>query len=110
MRIRCAVLEKNKEMHNYFSLFVSIKYEIYYHYLGFKVSIVLPVDAKIIMKPIHYGTIPDWQLYHDLSVCTWRKFTVKWIIALKEINSQTGYYLVSLSSKTYVFEDKLTKY
>ena len=30
--------------------------------------------------------------------------------ALKEIISQTDYYLVSLSSKTYVFEDKMTKY
>ena len=29
---------------------------------------------------------------------------------LKEINSQTDLYIVSLSSKTYVFEDKLTKY
>ena len=28
--------------------------------------------------------------------------------ALKEIISQTDYYLVILSSKTYVFEDKLT--
>ena len=28
---------------------------------------------------------------------------------LKEIN-QTDYYLVNLSSKTYVFEDKVTKY
>ena len=32
--------------------------------------------------------------------------TLKEIIRL----SQTGLYLVSLSSKTYVFEDKLTKY
>ena len=30
--------------------------------------------------------------------------------ALKEIISQTDEYLVSLSSKTYVFEDKITKY
>ena len=30
--------------------------------------------------------------------------------AQKEIISQTDLYLVSLSSKTYVFEDKLTKY
>ena len=29
---------------------------------------------------------------------------------LKEIISQTDKYLVSLSSKTYVFEDKLTKH
>ena len=29
---------------------------------------------------------------------------------LKEITSQTDKYLVSLSSKTYVFEDKMTKY
>ena len=28
----------------------------------------------------------------------------------KEITSQTDLYLVSLSSKTYVFEDKMTKY
>ena len=31
-------------------------------------------------------------------------------ITLKEIISQTDSCLVSLSSKTYVFEDKLTKY
>ena len=31
------------------------------------------------------------------------------IFTLKEINSQTDYYLVRLSSKTYVFEDKMTK-
>ena len=30
--------------------------------------------------------------------------------ALKEITSQTDLYLVSLSSDTYVFEDKMTKY
>ena len=30
--------------------------------------------------------------------------------ALKEIMSQIDLYLVSLSSKTYVFEDKMTKY
>ena len=30
--------------------------------------------------------------------------------SLKEIISQTDLYLVNLSSKTYVFEDKLTKY
>ena len=30
--------------------------------------------------------------------------------ALKEITSQTDYNIVNLSSKTYVFEDKLTKY
>ena len=30
--------------------------------------------------------------------------------AQKEITSQTDLYLVNLSSKTYVFEDKLTKY
>ena len=30
--------------------------------------------------------------------------------SLKEINSQTDLYLVNLSSKTYAFEDKLTKY
>ena len=29
---------------------------------------------------------------------------------LKEIISQTDEYLVILSSKTYVFEDKMTKY
>ena len=29
---------------------------------------------------------------------------------LKEIISPTDLYLVGLSSKTYVFEDKLTKY
>ena len=29
---------------------------------------------------------------------------------LKEITSQSDSYLVILSSKTYVFEDKLTKY
>ena len=29
---------------------------------------------------------------------------------LREIISQTDSYLVSLSSKTYVFEDKMTKY
>ena len=29
---------------------------------------------------------------------------------LKEIISQTDWHLVSLSSKTYVFEDKMTKY
>ena len=29
---------------------------------------------------------------------------------LKEITSQTDFYLVSLSSKTYDFEDKMTKY
>ena len=29
---------------------------------------------------------------------------------LKEITSQTYWYLVILSSKTYVFEDKMTKY
>ena len=28
----------------------------------------------------------------------------------KEVTSQTDLYLVSLSSKTYVFEDKMTKY
>ena len=28
----------------------------------------------------------------------------------KEITSQTDYYLVIMSSKTFVFEDKLTKY
>ena len=28
----------------------------------------------------------------------------------KERNSQTDLYLVILSSKTYVFEDKMTKY
>ena len=28
----------------------------------------------------------------------------------KEITSQTDLYLVNLSSKTYVFEDKLTKF
>ena len=32
------------------------------------------------------------------------------IFALKEITSRTDKYLVSLSSKTYVFEDKMTKY
>ena len=32
------------------------------------------------------------------------------VTALKETTSQTDYYLVNLSSKTYVFEDKLTKY
>ena len=31
------------------------------------------------------------------------------VTSLKEIISQTE-YLVSLSSKTYVFEDKMTKY
>ena len=30
--------------------------------------------------------------------------------ALKEINSQTEYYLVKLCSNTYVFVDKMTKY
>ena len=30
--------------------------------------------------------------------------------SLKEIISQIDYYLVSLCSKTYVFEDKLIKY
>ena len=30
--------------------------------------------------------------------------------ALKEIISQIDSYLVSMSSKTYVFEDKMTKY
>ena len=29
---------------------------------------------------------------------------------LKEIISQFDYYLVNLSSETYVFEDKMTKY
>ena len=29
---------------------------------------------------------------------------------LKEIISQADYYLISLSSKTYVSEDKMTKY
>ena len=29
---------------------------------------------------------------------------------LKEIISQTDYYKVNLSSKTYIFEDKMTKY
>ena len=28
----------------------------------------------------------------------------------KEITSQTDYYLAILSSKTYVFEDKMTQY
>ena len=32
------------------------------------------------------------------------------MITQKESTSQTDQYLVSLSSKTYVFEDKLTKY
>ena len=31
-------------------------------------------------------------------------------ISLKEIISQSDFYLVNLSSKTYVFEDELTKY
>ena len=31
-------------------------------------------------------------------------------VSLKEIISQTDQYLVSLSSNTYVFDDKLTKY
>ena len=31
-------------------------------------------------------------------------------IAEKEIISQTDLYLISLSSKTYVFEDKMIKY
>ena len=30
--------------------------------------------------------------------------------ALKEITNQTDQYLVNLSSKTYVFEDKMNKY
>ena len=34
----------------------------------------------------------------------------KVVSALKEIFSQADEYLVSLSSKTYVFEDKMTKY
>ena len=32
------------------------------------------------------------------------------VYALKEIINQTDKYLVNLSSKTYVFEDKMTKY
>ena len=32
------------------------------------------------------------------------------LFTLKEITSQTDLYLVSLSSKTNVFEDKMTKY
>ena len=32
------------------------------------------------------------------------------LITQKEITSQTDKHLVNLSSKTYVFEDKLTKY
>ena len=31
-------------------------------------------------------------------------------VTLKELISQSDEYLVKLSSKTYVFEDKMTKY
>ena len=34
----------------------------------------------------------------------------KCLYSLKEIISQTDLYLVKLSSKTFVFEDKMTKY
>ena len=37
-------------------------------------------------------------------------FFIFTFIFLKEIISQSDLYLVNLSSKTYVFEDKLTKY
>ena len=36
--------------------------------------------------------------------------TLSHFVFKKEINSQTDWYLFNLSSKTYVFEDKMTKF
>ena len=38
------------------------------------------------------------------------RYTTKCTVTQKEITSQTDEYLVILSSKAYVFEDKMTKY
>ena len=38
------------------------------------------------------------------------RYACQSVATLKEIISQPDWYLVSLSSKTYVFEDKMTKY
>ena len=42
--------------------------------------------------------------------CILRAIRDKTRNTLKELISQTDLYLVSLSSKTYVYEDKMTKY
>ena len=39
-----------------------------------------------------------------------REFPVRVTYTLKETTSQTDYYLVNSSSKTHVFEDKMTEY
>ena len=40
--------------------------------------------------------------------CMMHQYFPPFLKALKEIISQSDLYLVNLSSKTYVFEDKLT--
>ena len=42
--------------------------------------------------------------------CVNERFERRKVSTLKEITSQTDQHLISLSSKTYVFEDKMIKY
>ena len=48
------------------------------------------------------------RLHMDVDLCLVLKFLISY--TLKEIISQTDLYLFILSSKTYVFEDKMIKY
>ena len=51
------------------------------------------------MNKFYKAPLPQKAYCAEIDPCT-----------LKEITSQTDQYLVILSSKTYVFEDKMTKY
>ena len=48
-------------------------------------------------------------IYIYIYICLMSSFVYVTTCTLKEIISQTDQYLVNLSSKTYVFEDKLAK-
>ena len=56
-----------------------------------------------------YQGVKVWNTYEMLpNYCIYESILA--IAAQKEITSQTDLYLVIFTSKTYVFEDKMTKY
>ena len=65
---------------------------------------------RLLLSPNVLAKLEQWV---DLKIGVNRDFAINEDpdqATLKEIISQTDYYLVNLSSKTYVFEDKMTKY